>query len=70
MRHQVNGGRPGSRIALPVVGTTDPDEVLGENPLVEGMHIDSRMNLVLYARTRLCALMKMCVLLGRFSQST
>ena len=49
-----------SRIALPVVGTTDPDEVLGENPLVEGMHIDSRMNLVLYARTRTCALMK-CV---------
>jgi hypothetical protein len=26
-----------SRITLPVVRTTDPDEVLGENPLVEGM---------------------------------
>ena len=30
-----------SRIALPVVRTADPDEVLGENPLVEDMHIES-----------------------------
>jgi hypothetical protein len=26
-------------IALPVIRTTDPDEVLGENSLVEGVHI-------------------------------
>ena len=26
------------RIALPVIGTADPDEFLGEKPLVEGMH--------------------------------
>jgi hypothetical protein len=29
------------RIALPVIWTADPDEVLGKNPLVEGMHVDS-----------------------------
>ena len=28
-----------SRIAFSVIRTTDPDEVLGKNSLVEGMHI-------------------------------
>jgi len=31
------------RIALPVVRTADSDEVLGKNPLVEGMHVVSRV---------------------------
>ena len=35
----------GSRIAFPFVRTADPDEVLGENPLVEGMHVDSCLGL-------------------------
>jgi hypothetical protein len=33
------------RIALPVVGAADPYELLGEKPLVEGMHIGSCVSL-------------------------
>jgi hypothetical protein len=33
------------RIALAVVRTADPDKVLGENPLIEGMHIYSCVSL-------------------------
>jgi hypothetical protein len=28
-----------SRIAFPVVWTSDPDEILGENPLIEGVEV-------------------------------
>ena len=31
-----------SRVALPLVRTADPDELLSKNPLVEGTHIDYR----------------------------
>jgi hypothetical protein len=40
MRVRINASLAlGGRIALAIVRTADPDEVLCENPLVEGMHV-------------------------------